>query len=262
MQYVIANGITIHYALEGPAEAPVLLFANSIGTDLRIWDDVVAELRGDYRLLRYDMRGHGLSDAPAGPHSMALLAQDAIDLLAALDIDRAHVCGLSLGGMVAQQLAAGRPDLVDRVILCNTAMQIGPAAMWDERAQRVRQEGTQALVAGVMQRWFTEAYLASDRAALYRNMLSRIAAEGYAGCCEAIRDADLRAAAATIEKPALVVVGDQDVATPPRDAEALAAALPNGRLEVVAGAAHITCVEQPVALARLIRAFLSEDGHA
>lgn len=257
MQYTRINGITVHYALDGPADAPVVLFANSIGTDLRIWDGVVAELVSEYRLLRYDMRGHGLTDAPPGPYSMAQLADDAAALLDALDIRQAHVCGLSIGGMVAQQLAATRPERVARAIFCDTAMRIGPPDMWNQRAKAVRDGGTAAIADGVMQRWFTKAYLAGDGVSIYRNMLSRVAAEGYAGCCEAIRDADLTAASGSIRAPALVVVGEEDVATTPADGQALADALPNGRLRLLPGAAHIPCVEQPAALAQLVRDFLS-----
>jgi 3-oxoadipate enol-lactonase len=262
VRYTKANGITIHYALDGPADAPVILFVNSIGTDLRIWNGVAAELNSEFRLLRYDMRGHGLTDVTPGPYSMAQLADDAAELLAALEISRASICGLSIGGMVAQQLAASRPDLIERAVFCATAMRIGPASMWDERAQQVRQNGTIAIAAGVMQRWFTEAYLAGDGVAVYRNMLSRMSAEGYAGCCEAIRDADLRATAATIRQPSLVVVGDQDVATPLQEAQALTEALPNARLQQISGAAHIPGVEQPRALAGLLRDFFRETADA
>lgn len=257
MQYIKANGITVHYALDGPAGAPVVLFANSIGTDLRIWDGVVAELADEYRLLRYDMRGHGLTDVTPGPYTMAQLADDAAALLEVLDIRRAHLCGLSIGGMVAQQLAASRPERVARAIFCDTALRIGPPEMWQQRAQVVRENGTAAIADGVMQRWFTETYRAGDGVAVYRNMLSRMPAEGYAACCEAIRDADLRATAAVIRAPSLVVVGEQDMATPPQDAQALADALAQAELRLLPGAAHIPCVEQPVMLARLIRDFLS-----
>lgn len=262
MRYVQANGITIHYALDGPPAAPVILFTNSIGSDLRIWNGVVAELRNTYRLLRYDMRGHGLTDITPGPYSMAQLAADALGLLDALAIRKAHVCGLSLGGMVAQQLAAQHPERVGRVILCGTAMRIGPPEMWEQRAATVRQHGTAALAEAVMQRWFTEAYRAGEGVAVYQNMLSRIPAEGYAACCEAIRDADLEPAAKSIAAPALVLVGEQDVATPLADAQALAGTLPNARLRTVPEAAHIPSVEQPARLAGLLREFLSEDSHA
>lgn len=262
MQYLQANGITIHYALDGPAAAPVILFANSIGSDLRIWDRLVAELRQEYRLLRYDMRGHGLTDLTPGPYTLAQLTADALGLLDALEIRKAHVCGLSLGGMVAQQLAASHPERIERAIFCDTAMRIGPPEMWDQRAATVRQEGTAAIAEAAMQRWFTKAYHAREGVAVYRNMVSRIPAEGYAACCAAIRDADLEAAAKTIAAPALVVVGEQDVATPLADAQALAAALPNARVRTIADAAHIPCVDQPAQLAQLMREFLAEDSHA
>jgi 3-oxoadipate enol-lactonase len=261
MRFVHAAGITMHYALDGAEDAPVILFANSIGTDLRIWDDVVAELRHDFRLLRYDMRGHGLTDVTPGPYGMAQLGEDAVALLDALGIAKVHLCGLSIGGMVAQQVAARHPLRVRRAVFCDTAMRIGTADMWNQRAQAVRQGGTASIVDGVIPRWFTQTFLATTAAVGYRNMFGRTPAEGYAGCCEAIRDADLTAAAGSIDAPALVVVGDEDMATPPSEARALAEALADGRLRSVLGAAHLPCVEQPQTLAALIRDFLSEADH-
>jgi 3-oxoadipate enol-lactonase len=258
MNSLNANGISIHYKLEGRPGAPVILFANSIGTDFRIWDEVAAELAQEYRLLRYDMRGHGLSDVTPGPYSMTLLAQDALALLDALEIEQAHVCGLSIGGMMAQQLAATQPKRLSSAVFCDTAMRIGTEEMWNARAQAVRRDGLPAIADAVLERWFTAAFRAGTAMAPYRNMLRNIAPEGYAACCEAIRDADLRAQAQGIELPALVVVGAEDVATSPAAAGELAQALPNGRLEVLPGAAHIPCVEQPQALANLIRRFLRE----
>lgn len=258
MRFIQAAGIATHYALEGVEDAPVILFANSLGTDFRIWDAVADGLRADYRLLRYDMRGHGLTDVTPGPYGIGQLAADAVALLDALDIAKAHICGLSIGGMVAQELAAAYPERVRRAIFCDTAMRIGNSQDWIQRAETVRRDGIAAIADGVVQRWFTPDFSARDRAG-YRNMLCRSSAEGYAACCEAIGDSDLRAQAASVRAPALVVVGEQDPSTPPEAAARLAEALPKGRLRVLPGASHIACVEQPRALADAIRSFLREE---
>ncbi|MEX0730084.1 MAG: 3-oxoadipate enol-lactonase [Aquisalimonadaceae bacterium] len=260
MRFADCGGFTTHYALEGREGAPVILFANSVGTDFRIWDDVAAVLREDYRLLRYDMRGHGLTDVVDGPYSMAQLAEDCVQLLDALNIEQVHVCGLSIGGMVAQQLAAVHPQRIRSAIFCDTAMRIGTVDMWNERARAVRQDGMASIADGVLQRWFTDAFLARGVAG-YHNMFCRIPAEGYAGCCEAIRDADLTAQASTIRVPSLAIVGEADVATPPDAVAALAAAVADCRFKSLASAGHIPCIEQPRALAATLQAFLHEVEH-
>lgn len=257
MRFVEVAGFTTHYRLEGPDNAPVILFSNSLGTDFRIWDDVASALTDHYRVLRYDMRGHGLTDVTPGPYSMDLLARDCVDLLDALNIERAHVCGLSIGGMVAQQLAARHGERVSSVVFCDTAMKIGTTDMWQERADVARAQGPEAMVDAVMQRWFTAPF--RDRGiAVYRNMFSRISGEGYAACSEAIRDADLRGQAADIRMPALALVGSEDAATPPDGVKALADAVKDARFQVIDNAGHIPCVEQPGAVTEALTAFLRE----
>ncbi|WP_207462690.1 3-oxoadipate enol-lactonase [Azospirillum sp. SYSU D00513] len=263
MPFIRAGAITVHYDLTGPAEAPVLLFANSIGTSFHVWDAVVPLLSDRFRLLRYDMRGHGLTDATPVPdggpgYSMDDLADDAAALLDALGIARAHVCGLSIGGMMAQRLAAKAPERVASLILCDTASVIGPPEVWQTRIDAIRARGLASIAAGVMPRWFTKRFLEAepDRVRGYVNMVARNADEGYIGCAMAIRDADLRADDARITCPTLVIVGDQDAATPPAQAEALAKAIPGALLEIIPDAGHIPCVEQPETLVALIRTFL------
>lgn len=265
MPFLATGAILTHYDLTGPQDAPVLLLANSIGTSFHVWDAMVPELARCFRVLRYDMRGHGLSDAPPVPvgapgYSMDLLAGDAEALLDGLGIARAHVCGLSIGGMVAQRLAARAPERVERLVLCDTAPVIGPAALWDERVAVIRGGGLAGMAPGVMTRWFTAEFRAArpDVVRGYVNMVARTPIDGYVGCALALRDADLRAGAATIRAPTLVVVGDQDAATPLADAEWLAATIPEATLSVIANAAHIPCVEQPEAFTRLLLAFLDE----
>lgn len=258
MSFVRAGDITVRYRIEGPADAPVILFSNSIGTDLSIWDGVVDALAGRFRCLRYDTRGHGLTDAPDGPYSMAQLAGDCTALLDALGVEKAHVCGLSIGGMIAQQFAADHAERLDRLVLCDTGMRIGTPEMWQERVDGVRRKGLAGMADGVLQRWFTERFMQERPAetAGYRNMLTRTPAGGYAGACAAIRDADLTDAAGGIRAPTLVVCGSEDIATPPEMAAELAGRVPGAHSVSIDGAAHLPCVEQPAAVARELAAFL------
>ncbi len=264
MPFIEAAGITQHYDLTGPTDAPVLLFANSIGTSFHIWDAVVPLLSQRYRILRYDMRGHGLTQVTpvtedAG-YSMDLLADDAAGLLDALGIERAHVCGLSIGGMMAQRLAAKAPGRIHGLILCDTAGVIGPQSVWTDRIAAIRARGMTAISDGVMARWFTQAFRDSrpDQIRGYTAMVARTTEDGYVGCSMAIRDADLRAANAAITAPTLVICGEHDVATPPDSARELAAGIPGARSELLPGAAHIPGVEKPAELAALIDGFLRD----
>jgi 3-oxoadipate enol-lactonase len=249
-----------HYLVEGPGDKPALLFSNSLGSDLRIWDPIVPQLVSDLRLIRYDTRGHGLSEAPPPPYRADELATDVVGLLDALQIKDAVVCGLSVGGVIAQQLAIGYPDRVRALILCDTGARIGTVASWEERIATVTAHGLGVLAAPSMERWFSEDFRRRHSAEVrgYANMVTRTAADGYVGTCCALRDTDLTHAAASIGKPTLVLCGDQDIATPPEMARQLANIVPNARLSLVPEAAHISCVEQPAVMATRIMQFLRE----
>jgi 3-oxoadipate enol-lactonase len=249
----------VNYDLRGPLGAPVVMFANSLGTSLASWDQQVATLAQRYRILRYDMRGHGLTEAPPAPYTMDQLADDALALLAALQLERAHFCGLSIGGMVAQRVAAKAPQRIASVVLCDTASAIGPPKVWDDRVAAVRAGGMAAIVDAVLARWFTAAFRAGSAPALkgFATMLARTPVEGYAGCCLAIRDADLRGDAAQLRCPTLVVVGEEDVVTPPSAAQELAAAIKGAHITLIEGAAHIPIAERPDAITGLLGEFLS-----
>lgn len=256
MQFLQHDHGVIHYSLEGPADAPVVMFANSLGTDFRMWDAVVERLRGRYRLLRYDMRGHGLTSVPAGPYTIAGLAADCVTLMDGLGLDRVHFCGLSIGGMVGQQLAGSHGDRLHSVVLCDTTMRMPEPSMWTERAAQVRADGLEPLVDGAMERWFTPAFMGSTTVAGVRNMFLRTPREGYAGCCEAIGSMDLAPQVDAIDMPALVVVGEDDPGTPVSAAEAIAERIPGARLEIIPSAAHLPCVEQPEATTAVLESFL------
>ena len=258
MAFVRAGDITVHYELGGRKDAPVVLLANSVGTNFHVWDPQAAALAERYRVLRYDMRGHGLTDCPAGPYTIAQLGDDARHLLDALDIDSAHVVGLSIGGLVAQRLAAIAPGRVRSLVLCDTANIIGPPSRWDERIAAVSTGGLASIVDGVMKVWFTGRFIAArpDVVRGFVNMLTRSPLAGYIACCHALREADLREDDARIACPTLVVVGDQDTSTSPAVARELCAAIAGARLEIITQAAHIPTIEQPEALNKLLLGFL------
>ncbi len=264
MPFFELHKVVHYYTVEGADDAPTLAFSNSLGSDHRIWDPVLPYLRDKFRILRYDQRGHGLSDAPPAPYAIRDLVEDLAGLLDSLNIDNALVCGLSVGGMIAQGLAASYPRCVRALVLCDTAMQIGPANIWDERIAAIQKGGIGALTEPIMERWFTRAFRDKRGTELsgYINMLERTPVEGYIGTCSAIRDADLREAASSISRPTLVLCGDQDLATPPGLARELADAVAGAKFSLIEGAAHITCVEQPELFTRLVLDFWEEIGDA
>ncbi|HXV30791.1 MAG TPA: 3-oxoadipate enol-lactonase [Sinorhizobium sp.] len=259
MQFARIDDVSIHYRLIGaPAEKPVIVFVNSLGTDFRIWHDVVARLADDFAILLYDKRGHGLSDIGRLPCSIEDHAADLAGLLDLLSIRHAIVCGLSVGGLIALALCQRRPELVSSLILCDTAHKIGTAESWDARIAAVEKDGLESILDGVMERWFTPAFRRVENAAYsgYRHMLARQPIEGYIATCAAIRDADYTMAASAIAVPTLCIVGDQDGSTPPEVVRETAKLVPGARYAVIRDCAHIPCVEQPEALAALIRTFI------
>ena len=263
MQAIEANGASFHVAVDGPPGGPALVFSNSLGTDLRIWDPVLPLLPAGLRVLRYDKRGHGLSDCPEGPWTIGTHVADLAAIMDACGIRGAAVCGLSVGGLIAQGLAAERPELVGGLILCDTAAKIGTEAMWNDRIARVEAEGVAAIAEGILERWFTPAFREGDPSfPLWRNMLVRTPAAGYAGTCRAIRDADLTEATRGLGVPCLAICGSQDGPTPPDLVRATAELTPGGRFAEIPDCGHIPCVERPGAFAALLAGFLSETGLA
>ncbi|ENN85012.1 beta-ketoadipate enol-lactone hydrolase protein [Rhizobium freirei PRF 81] len=259
MQFARINDVTIHYQIiGGPADKPVLVFVNSLGTDFRIWRDVIVRLAGDFAIVLYDKRGHGLSDLGQMPYSIEDHATDLAGLLDFLSVKNAIICGLSVGGLVAQSLYQRRPDLVRALILCDTAAKIGTAESWNARIAQVEAHGIESIVYAIMERWFTPTFRRPENIAYagYCNMLIRQPIAGYVATCAALRDADLTEAAAKIAVPTICIVGDQDGSTPPELVLSTAKLIPNARYEVIKDAGHIPCVEQPEALTEVIRAFI------
>jgi 3-oxoadipate enol-lactonase len=262
MPQIDANGIAMRYQLEGPADAPVVLFSNSLGTRLEMWDAQMPALTQRFRALRYDSRGHGESAAPEAPYTIELLAADALGLLDALDVERAHFCGLSMGGMVGQALGARHGDRLISLTLCSTACYMEPKHLWDERIKVASEQGMAALADAVVERWFTPEFRAEPSILVerVRQMILTTPAQGYAACCAAIRDMDLREAIGAIRVPTQIIVGADDPATPPARAEEIHERIPNSRLEVIPDAAHLLNIEQDVAFDASLRAFL--DRHS
>ena len=244
----------LNYLLEGPEDAPVLVLSNSLGTAMEMWDAQAPALRERFRLLRYDTRGHGGSPAPPGPYEIGDLGRDVNHLLDRLGIERASFCGLSVGGMTGMWLAAEAPERVERLVLLCTSALLGPKSVWDERIATATEQGMATLVDGVIERWFTPAFRAENPEVVGKmaRTLRETDPGGYAGCCAAIRDMDLRDRLPSVEASTLVVSGAEDPATPPEHGGLIADAIPGSRFEVVPDAAHIANVEQPEKVTELI----------
>ena len=258
------GGVTIHYRDEGPRDAPVLVFSNSLGTDLRVWDKVLPHLPAGLRFVRYDKRGHGLSTNPPGPWSMADNVADLAALLDSLGVSGAAVCGLSIGGLIAQGLATMRPDLIRVMILQDTAAKIGNDEMWSSRINAISEaRSIEAVAEGVLERWFSAAFRAqpSGEFALWRNMLLRTPVDGYLRQAEAIRATDYREATSQLKLPVLAMVGAEDGSTPPALVRETADRIDGARFELIEGAGHLPGVERPEHVAALMAAFLRETGH-
>ena len=263
MQFVSVNNITLHYEFRNAGVGKkTLVFSNSLGTDFRIWDQVADALALDYSILRYDKRGHGLSSAGLPPYKMADHVADVEALIDHLGLDKVTLCGLSVGGMIAQGLTLKRSDLIEAVILCDTGHKIGTAQMWQERMDALNQDGLLPMVDAVMERWFTNEFRRDDNPVFVgcKTMLARQDLDGYVGTCAAIRDTDFTDELSKIQKPVLCLVGDQDLATPPELVRELSGLIWGAEYVEIPNAGHIPCVEQPEAVIRVIQNFLQKNA--
>jgi 3-oxoadipate enol-lactonase len=264
MPFGLFNHQVLHFRDENPGWERTFVFVNSLGTDLRIWDDVVADYAGEFRVMRYDLRGHGLSDAPAGPYSIGDHVGDLAALLDVHEIRGAIIVGLSVGGMIAQALAAKLPDLASLLVLCDTAHKIGTPDMWNARIEAVRTGGLASIADAVLERWFSSEFRRSRPADLagYRNMLTRTPADGYIGTCMTLRDTDLTTMASRLTQPTLCLVGEEDGATPPALVRSLSELIPNAAYETIPNAGHLPCIEQPKSLSLRIESFVRRNQGA
>jgi 3-oxoadipate enol-lactonase len=243
----------------GPGGAPVLLLGGSLGTTLAMWEPQLPQLSATHRVIRFDHRGHGASPVPNGPYSIDALGGDVLAMMDRLGLRRATYCGLSIGGMVGQWLAINAPDRIDSLILICTSAHLPPASAWHDRAASVRSAGTPEVVAdAVLSRWFTAPWAERhpDVITGYRQMISGIDSEGYAGCCEAIAAMDLRPGLGRISAPTLVIAGRQDPAIPVEHGEAIARAVAGAQLEVLDPGAHLVSVERADEVTALIAGHL------
>lgn len=251
------DGCTIAYDYRERPSAPVIALSPSLGTAMGLFDAQVAALEGGYSVLRYAPRGHGGSSVPAGAYSLDRLGRDVIELFDALGIKRAHFAGVSLGGMTGQWLGFRAPERLLSLTLANTSAYMGPPVGWSQRIETVLAAGMDSVAAAVLERWFTPEFRTSDVVAIERigAMLAATDPAGYAGCCAAIRDMDLRPTAALIKAPTLVIAGLRDPATPPDHAQWLADNICNAKRHDL-DAAHLSNVELPEQFNQALLGFL------
>lgn len=254
------NGIEINYAIEG--DGPVVTFSHSLGCNLSMWDAQAAALRGRYRVLRFDTRGHGQSGAPAGAYTLEQLAEDFHGLLQGLGIERTHFVGLSMGGMIGQVFALQYPEMVQSLVLCDTTSRYPAAAapVWQDRIKTVEAKGMEPLVEPTLGRWFTAPFRArrQDLMAQVGQMIRDTPAQGYVGCCHAIPKINVTDRLGAVACPSLVIVGEEDPGTPVEMARDIHAALPSAELAILRSASHLSNLEQPEEFNRVLLRFLDK----
>jgi len=256
-----ANGISVNYTLDGPANAPVVTMSHSLATDLSMWDPTLPALTGRFRVLRYDTRGHGGTDAPKGAYTLDQLADDALALLKALGISRTHWVGLSMGGMIGQTLGLKAPQVFASFALCDTSSRIPAEAkpLWQDRIRTAETQGMEPLVQGTLERWFTEPFRKTrgDVIDKVAKMIRTTPAAGYAGCCAAISTLDLTDKISAIKTPTVVIVGEDDPGTPVAASKVINERIAGSRLEILPKAAHLSNMEQPEAFNKALGGFLA-----
>ncbi|MEL7098769.1 MAG: 3-oxoadipate enol-lactonase [Pseudomonadota bacterium] len=261
MKMMQANGVRLHYRVDGPEDGAPVVFANSLGTDMRLWDPILPLLPEGLRILRFDKRGHGLSDCPPAPYSMGTLVGDAEALMQALGFKDVLFVGLSIGGMIAQGLATKRLDLIRAVVLSNTGAKIGTKDLWADRMKGVETGGIEALADSVMERWFSKTFRAGPDLPLWRNMLTRQEDAGYIGCSAAISGTDFFSTTAKLRLPALGIAGSEDGSTPPDLMRETTGLIPGSQFHLIRGAGHLPCVEKPAEYAEVLTKFMRDTGH-
>lgn len=254
----------VSHDLLGPPEAPAVVLSCSLGTNRSMWDPQVPAMSERHRVVRYDLRGHGDSPAPPGPYEISDLGGDLLALLDRLEIDRATLCGVSIGAMTSIWVAAHAPERVQRVVLCCTSAKFGSeaAGVYRERAGLVLDQGVEPVADGALERWFTAPFRAAnpELIAQVRSWLTGTSGVGYAGCCEALAAMDLRPELGSIRAPALVISGAADPATPPDHGRAIADGIEGARFELIDDAAHLANIEQAGEVTPLMLSFIDSDG--
>ena len=247
MPLIRVNGTVLNYRFDGPDKGPVVMFSNSLASDLSMWDAQVSLLvQTGYRVLRYDSRGHGRSEVPAGPYSIELLADDAVGLIDALGLEKVHFCGLSMGGMVGQVLGARHSDRLLSLVLSSTAAHLPHRENWDERIRTVKEKGMDGVINATIDRWFTKTGQERLHAEVthVKTMILNTPVEGFCACCTALQNMDLRDLIQPISKRTLVIVGEHDPGTPVSAARFIQGQITASKLMVITAAAHFANVEQ------------------
>ncbi len=255
---IVANQIKITYQIDGPEQGPVVIMSNSLMSSLEMWDSNINALTDRYRVIRYDTRGHGQTQVTEGPYSIALLAQDLIALMDALKISKAHLVGLSMGGMICQYIGANYPERALSLSLCDTASEMPPRSMWEERFTIARAQGITGLVEGTIKRWFLSDFIQKEPAHIERikHMILATPVDGYLGCASAVRDMAQSTMLLKIKAPTMVLVGKQDPACTVDQATVLHRLIAHSSLVVIDQAAHLSNIEQPIAFNHALRGFL------
>lgn len=253
--------IALNVEESGDPNGAPLVFANSLGTDIRAWDPILPFLPDGLRIIRYDMRGHGRSDVPTPPYKMGSLVNDAALLLDKLGVRDAVVVGLSIGGMVAQGLAVKRLDQVRALVLSNTAVKMGTAQMWHDRIAKIEQDGMDSVTDAVMERWFSPKFRATPELAFWADMMRDTPVDGYLGCCAAIAGTDMMTPTSGLRLPVLGIAGSEDGASPPDLVRETVDLIPGSEFALIRGAGHLPQVEAPQDYADLLSAFLKRVGH-
>lgn len=261
MQVFDTGSARLHYRVDGPAQGAPVVFANSLGTDLRLWDPILPLLPQGLRIIRFDKRGHGLSSVPPAPYSMGALVTDVERLLDHLEVRESLFVGCSIGGMIAQGLAVKRLDLVRALVLSNTAAKIGNPDMWDARIRAVQADGMAALADAVIPRWFAPVFCRTPQAGLWRSMLAQQSAAGYTGCCAAISGTDFYTPTSGLRLPTLGFAGSHDQSTPPDLVRETVDLIPGAKFHLIRSAGHLPCVEAPQEFARVLSDFIYDTGH-
>jgi len=261
MRGIEANGVTLHVQEDGDPNGTPVVFANSLGTDLRLWDALIPLLPTELRLIRYDKRGHGLSGIPDGPYTMDDLTSDAEGLIEEMGLGSVTFVGLSIGGMIGQNLASRRPDLVHAMVLSNTAAKMGNPAAWIDRITAIQASGLASMEGAILDRWFGPRFRSTPNAKLWGAMLSRTPQAGYLGCCAAIANADLTETTRRLHLPTLAIAGSHDGASPPDLVVDTAALISGSKFHVIEGAGHLPSIENPVAFAAILNPFLKEHAY-
>ena len=255
-----ANGITINYQFDGPEDGPVVMFSNSLISNLTMWNDQIEAITSaGFRMLRYDQRGHGATDAPENPYSIEIFADDAVLLLDALGIDKVHFVGLSMGGFIAQQIGAKYPDRVLSLSLCDTACIMPTEKLWDDRIAEAKVGGTAALADATLGRWFTASYHESnpEEVRLVREMINASNVTGYIGCARAIRDMSQCDILDRVKAPTIVIVGEEDPACPVASAKVLHGGVKGSELVIIKDAAHLPNIQKRDEFNTTLLGFLS-----